>query len=172
MNFGFEELRSFVWVEGEVFVDPDADGLSAGIEDGFGSARVSIDVDIHGAGSESVVVITEGDGTFGVQVPVPGDAVVDVLVHVEPSNFPGVVFTTPDSRLVTDVPAEGIVEGIGFGFRPERIPIIGDWDGDGVHTVGLYESSTAMFYLRNPNAAGPAELVFRFSEPNAIPRSG
>jgi hypothetical protein len=42
------------------------------------------------------------------------------------------------------------------------MPISGDWDGDGVDTVGLYSPANRFFFLRNPNAPGPADLVFGF----------
>jgi PKD repeat protein len=40
-----------------------------------------------------------------------------------------------------------------------RIPIIGDWNGDGVETVGLYLPATREFYLRNSNTTGPADVI-------------
>ena len=46
-----------------------------------------------------------------------------------------------------------------FGPAPSTWkPIVGDWDGDGVDTVGLYNPTSGRFYLRNSNTAGPAEV--------------
>jgi ferredoxin-NADP reductase len=42
------------------------------------------------------------------------------------------------------------------------MPISGDWDGDGVDTVGLYSQANGFFFVRNANAPGPADLVFGF----------
>jgi hypothetical protein len=39
---------------------------------------------------------------------------------------------------------------------------VGDWDGDGRDTVGLYTSADGFFFLRNLNEPGPADLVFGF----------
>jgi len=43
-----------------------------------------------------------------------------------------------------------------------RIPITGDWDGDGDDTVGVYTPRTGQFHLRNSNTTGPPDLVFAF----------
>jgi len=39
------------------------------------------------------------------------------------------------------------------------IPIVGDWDGNGTTTIGVYEPSTASFYLRNSNTPGVADIT-------------
>jgi len=42
-------------------------------------------------------------------------------------------------------------------------PLVGDWDGDGIETVGLYapigHPASGNFFLRNEHAAGPADNV-------------
>ncbi len=35
--------------------------------------------------------------------------------------------------------------------------VAGDWDGDGVDTVGVFRPSTGMVYLRYSNSAGLAD---------------
>ncbi len=42
------------------------------------------------------------------------------------------------------------------------IPLAGDWDADGVDTVGLYDPVTGMWFLRNTNSAGPADNMFSY----------
>jgi hypothetical protein len=44
-----------------------------------------------------------------------------------------------------------------FGDRP----LVGDFDGDGVDTIGLYRPSTGWVYLLNSNSAGVANASFR-----------
>jgi hypothetical protein len=44
--------------------------------------------------------------------------------------------------------------------NPGDIPFVGDFDGDGVDTVGLYRPSTGWVYLRNAHSAGPATTAF------------
>ena len=39
---------------------------------------------------------------------------------------------------------------------------MGDWDGDGVDTVGVYNPVTGVFFLRNDNNAGSADEIFQF----------
>jgi hypothetical protein len=45
------------------------------------------------------------------------------------------------------------------------IPIAGDWNGDRVDTIGLYDPTTSGFYLRDSNTAGVATLMFGFGAP-------
>jgi hypothetical protein len=40
------------------------------------------------------------------------------------------------------------------------LPIAGDWNNDGIDTIGVFRSGT--FYLRNANSAGWADLAFNF----------
>ena len=52
-----------------------------------------------------------------------------------------------------------------MGYR--RIsPVIGDWNGDGIDTVGVYRNG--VFYLRNSNTVGVADLAFRYGLPGDI----
>jgi hypothetical protein len=41
------------------------------------------------------------------------------------------------------------------------LPIAGDWNGDGIDTVGLYDSQTSRFYLLNANQAQPFDITFK-----------
>ena len=43
-----------------------------------------------------------------------------------------------------------------------RQPVMGDWDGDGISTAGIYDPDEKKFYLRNVNEAGDAEIIFLF----------
>ncbi len=44
---------------------------------------------------------------------------------------------------------------------------MGDWNGDGVDSIGLYSPTTGIFYLRNSNSAGPAAYQFQFGPAGA-----
>ena len=48
----------------------------------------------------------------------------------------------------------------------------GDWDGDGADTVALYRPATAVFFLRNANLSGAADLTFVYGPPNMRPIAG
>jgi hypothetical protein len=53
------------------------------------------------------------------------------------------------------------------------IPVAGDWDGDGVETVGFYRPSTGQFFLTNSNTpSAPILYNFTFGIPGDIPLVG
>lgn len=68
------------------------------------------------------------------------------------------------------------VEGAGqpelsFEFgRAGDIPIVGDWDGDGVATPGVVRGNRWM--LRNSNSSGPPDIEFEFGRPGDVPVVG
>lgn len=50
-----------------------------------------------------------------------------------------------------------------YGPAPSALlPLMGDWDGDGVATPGLYDSVNGRFLLRNVHSQGPAQVGFPF----------
>lgn len=49
-------------------------------------------------------------------------------------------------------------------------PVKGDWNGDGIDTIGVYRNG--LFYLRNSNATGIADIVFAFGQPGDQPVAG
>jgi len=51
-----------------------------------------------------------------------------------------------------------------FG-NPGDIPFVGDFDGDGVDTFGLYRTTAGLMYFRNDHAQGNAELQFYYGNP-------
>lgn len=56
--------------------------------------------------------------------------------------------------------------------NPGDLPFLGDWDGDGVATPGLYRRSDGYVYLRNSNTQGVADIRFFFGNPGDIPLAG
>ena len=51
-------------------------------------------------------------------------------------------------------------------------PVAGDWNGDGLTTIGVVNLATETWYLRNSNGGGPADYVFQFGAPGWIPVVG
>jgi hypothetical protein len=51
-----------------------------------------------------------------------------------------------------------------FG-NPGDKPFVGDFDGDGIDTVGLHRESTGLVYFRTTNTQGNAEFEFYFGDP-------
>lgn len=52
------------------------------------------------------------------------------------------------------------------------LPVTGDWNADGVDTIGAYDGSTGVFYLRNTNTSGSAEMQFVMGNPGDTPMAG
>jgi len=52
------------------------------------------------------------------------------------------------------------------------IPFVGDFDGDGVDSIGLFRPSTGTFYLKNTHTEGPADIEFAFGADGDIPIAG
>ena len=46
---------------------------------------------------------------------------------------------------------------------PDDIPVMGDWNGDGVDTPGVVRGRT--WYLRNSNTSGNANIAFLYGDP-------
>ena len=49
-----------------------------------------------------------------------------------------------------------------YGPGGTAVPVVGDYDADGIDTAGVYEPSTGVFFLRNSNSSGAADLTFQF----------
>ncbi len=58
---------------------------------------------------------------------------------------------------------------INYGL-PGDYPVVGDWDGNGTVTIGIYRNGS--FYLRNSNTIGFADIVFPFGLPGDQPVAG
>jgi VCBS repeat-containing protein len=66
----------------------------------------------------------------------------------------------------------GNLETSFFYGNPGDFPIMGDWDGDGVETPGMYRQSDGFVYLRNSNTVGIANTRFFFGNPGDVPIAG
>jgi len=58
---------------------------------------------------------------------------------------------------------------INYGLGKDY-PVVGDWDGDGIDTIGVYRNG--IFYLRNSNTLGFADLTIAFGSPGDQPIAG
>lgn len=50
------------------------------------------------------------------------------------------------------------------------LPVVGDWNGDGVDTLGIFRNG--VFYLRNSNSTGPADIAVAFGTTGDLPIAG
>jgi hypothetical protein len=55
---------------------------------------------------------------------------------------------------------------------PGDVPFMGDWNGDGTATPGLYRQSDGFVYIRNSNTQGIADTEFYFGNPGDLPLVG
>jgi hypothetical protein len=53
---------------------------------------------------------------------------------------------------------------------PGDYPVVGDWDGNGTVTIGIYRDGH--FYLKHANTLGFADVVFPFGQPGDQPIAG
>ncbi|MEE9533314.1 MAG: hypothetical protein V3W06_02765, partial [Acidimicrobiia bacterium] len=67
--------------------------------------------------------------------------------------------------------ADGRVVSFYFG-NPEDLPLFGDWDCDGIDTVGVYRPRTGEVLLRNSNDFGFADEQFHFGRRGDLPFAG
>jgi SpoIID/LytB domain protein len=67
--------------------------------------------------------------------------------------------------------ANGSVSSFYYG-NPRDLPYAGDWDGDGIVTLGLYRQSTGFLFLRNSNTQGVADIQIFYGNPGDIPIAG
>lgn len=58
-----------------------------------------------------------------------------------------------------------------FG-SPGNLPVVGDWNGDGVDTVGAYIVELGVFILRDSNTAGAPDHAFVMGNPGDEPIAG
>lgn len=77
------------------------------------------------------------------------------------SNFP-----------IINPPFGGGIITINFG-SPGDLPIVGDWNNDGVDSPGVYRPSTGQFFLTNSNLANPpVEITVVFGIAEDLPVAG
>ena len=65
----------------------------------------------------------------------------------------------------------GLLTSFFFG-NPGDYPFMGDWDGDGVETPGLYRQSDGFVYIKNANTQGVADISFFFGNPGDVTIAG
>jgi len=58
---------------------------------------------------------------------------------------------------------------LNYGLAGDQ-PVVGDWDGNGTDTIGVYRN--ARFLLRNSNTIGFADIVFGLGNPGDMPIAG
>jgi hypothetical protein len=61
---------------------------------------------------------------------------------------------------------------VNFSPGQDPRPLVGDWNGDGVDTVGVFDNVTGVFYLSDSNAAPAINYSVVFGNPGDMPLHG
>ncbi len=64
------------------------------------------------------------------------------------------------------------IPGSGLDSSIPLHPVIGDWNGDGFDSIGLYRRDTGEFFLRNDISSGSPDSIFSFGTTDSIPIAG
>ncbi len=88
-----------------------------------------------------------------------------------PSGPSTVGVQDPSTGIWTLQTHDGSTEEFYYG-DPNDIPFIGDWNGDGIETVGLYRKSVGFLFLRYTNTQGYANVDIYYGIPGDIPVGG
>jgi hypothetical protein len=59
-----------------------------------------------------------------------------------------------------------------FGGVPSDLPVVGDWNSNGVDTIGVYRSSTGFFLLSDSNTSPAVNYTVLFGNPGDTPFAG
>ncbi len=59
-----------------------------------------------------------------------------------------------------------------FGGDPSDLPVVGDWNNDGVDTIGIYRNSTGFFFLSDSNTTPNVDYTVLFGNPGDTPFAG
>ncbi len=107
-----------------------------------------------------------------------GDTYINVLVQITQSNNQttlakdtvGVFRPSNGALYLKNSNSTGFADvQINYGL-PGDYPVVGDWDGNGTATIGIYRNGS--FYLRNSNTIGFADIAFSFGAPGDQPIAG
>ena len=101
-------------------------------------------------------------GQVEVEPACPDGATCDSIITVDGAGLWG---------LYDDIEYPPSVDSFYFG-DPGDLPFMGDWDGDGIATPGLYRQSDGYVYIRDSNTQGIADTEFFFGDPGDVPLVG
>ncbi|HKG22841.1 MAG TPA: polysaccharide-degrading enzyme [Blastocatellia bacterium] len=103
----------------------------------------------------------------------PDDAVLDLGAfefRVARPDTTGVFRPSNGALFLKNSNSTGFADVVLTYGIPGDIPVSGDWNGDGIDSVGVYRGGT--FFLRNSNTNGFADIVVTFGAPGDLPVVG
>lgn len=124
-----------------------------------------------GAGLGDTFFVTAPDGSNPLDITAGLDGPVNSNAAWRPQPLGPVGLVDPATGLWYLRDGWGVIDSFYYG-NPGDAPFMGDWDGDGVETPGLYRQSDGYVYLRNSNTQGIADIRFFFGNPGDVPLAG
>jgi predicted outer membrane repeat protein len=141
---------------------------------------------VAGTGATYTVTVNTGTRSGTIRLDIPSEADIQDSYGNQPVNLPftgGEVYTINKGPDTTGVfrPSNGVIflkntntsgfadVALNYGLAGDY-PVVGDWDGDGDVTIGVYRNGR--FLLRNSNTVGFAEINFLFGSPGDQPIAG
>jgi len=121
----------------------------------------AVDYPYNYTGAVPIAGDFDGDGFATISFHIPGEA--RVLIFNTKEDIVENANSNDESISVDTKYAFGDTGDIAF---------VGDFDGDGIDTIGLFRPSTGMFYLKNSHTEGPADIEFAFGAAGDIPIAG
>jgi hypothetical protein len=108
-------------------------------------------------------LLSATDAAFsGGKVGIEGAGISSRLTSFKAATLPA-KSSGPDGRwLLRNSNATGVADVEFIYGGPTLLPVVGDWNGDGIDTVGAYEQSTGKWFLRNSNTGGVGEIEFTY----------
>jgi hypothetical protein len=106
----------------------------------------------------------------GAPGPTTGSATVLRAAEVAPPPVPVAMFD-PAIGQWHHADGAGNTNTFFYGI-PGDLPLLGDWNCDGVDTVGMFRPSNGFVYLRNSNTLGVADIEFWYGIGGDIPVAG
>jgi chitodextrinase len=182
VGYQIKRVNNQGWEEGSLTLDvAPAPGTVIGSSGNFAMGSwTSVDVSalVTGPGIYDFALTTASTATLNFNSREAGSnqpqLVVETTTGVPPSS--GDMDTTgvfrPSNGLLylKNSNTTGIADvALNYGL-PGDYPVVGDWNGDGTATIGIYRDG--YFYLRNSNTIGFADIVFPFGQPGDQPIAG
>jgi len=146
---------------------------------------------VSGSDTTYTVTVNTGTGTGTLGLGIPFTATINDLAGNPLGNLPytnGEVYTIGTVVSTFEAVTVGVFRNadVAWNLRnsntsgapdistnygmPGDYPVVGDWDGNGTDTIGIYRNG--VFYLSNSNTTSSADIVFAFGMPGDQPIAG
>ncbi|MDH3308918.1 MAG: hypothetical protein OEO77_15570, partial [Acidimicrobiia bacterium] len=161
-----------------VVLDADGSGAPVAVTGGFGisypawstyGARLAYSTNTMSSSSNVYVASPDGTAPKNITGDLPGPHSFAAAWRPQPLGPVGLVDPSTGLWYLRD--EWGVIDSFYYG-NPGDLPFLGDWDGDGIETPGLYRQSDGYVYLRNTNTQGTADIKFFFGNPGDVPLAG